>query len=136
MSIYTNLYYKVGVSFTLGMLSISSSAHAGGGGGGGADGSSANTIAETLTDSISQLPSLISALSYLAGITLGTLGVLKVKDHVENPQQTPLKEGAIRLATGGALLALPTIFSAMVTAIGDTPTEVVTPGVADIMFGT
>ena len=133
MSIYTNLYYKVGVSFTLGMLSMSPSARAGGG---GASGSSANTIAETLTDSISQLPSLISALSYLAGVTLGTLGVLKVKDHVENPQQTPLKEGAIRLATGGALLALPTIFSAMVTAIGDTPTEVVTPGVADIMFGT
>ena len=133
MSIYYTLYYKVGVSITLGILNMSTQAHAGGGG--GADGSSANSIAATMTDSISQLPSLISALSYLAGITLGTLGVLKVKDHVENPQQNPLKEGAIRLATGGALLALPTIFSAMVTAIGDTPTEVVTPGVADIMFG-
>lgn len=126
------LYYTMGVSMTMGLMGLSHTAHAGGGG--GADGSSANSIAQTLTESIAQLPSLISALSYLAGVTLGTLGVLKIKDHVENPQQTPLKEGAIRLATGGALLALPTIFSAMVTAV-DEGTNITQQDINAISFG-
>lgn len=126
-------YYTMGVSMTMGLMGLSHTAHAGGGGGGG-DGSSANSIAETLTESIAQLPSLISALSYLAGVTLGTLGVLKIKDHVENPQQTPLKDGAMRLATGGALLALPTIFSAMVTAV-DEGTNITQQDINAISFG-
>ena len=127
------LYYTMGVSMTMGLMGISHTAQAGGGGG-GADGSSANSIAQTLTESIAQLPSLISALSYLAGVTLGTLGVLKIKDHVENPQQNPLKEGAIRLATGGALLALPTIFSAMVTAV-DEGSNITQQDINAISFG-
>jgi len=52
------------------------------------------------------------------GILLGVLGVLKIKDHVENPGNTPLKDGAIRLAAGGGLLALPIIYSAMQNTIG------------------
>jgi hypothetical protein len=51
------------------------------------------------------------------GIMLGVLGILKIKDHVENPQQTPLKDGAIRLAAGGGLFALPIIYSAMKSTI-------------------
>lgn len=129
MAYFKNLYYAAGAALAMGMMGMPSAAHA------AATGSSANSIASTLVGSISALPSLISALAYLAGITLGTLGVLKIKDHVENPSQNPLKDGAIRLAVGGALLALPTIFSAMYNAIGDTPTEVSTPGMADILFG-
>jgi hypothetical protein len=52
------------------------------------------------------------------GILLGVLGVLKIKDHVENPGQTPLKDGAIRLAAGGALFALPIIYEAMFETVG------------------
>jgi hypothetical protein len=44
---------------------------------------------------------------------------MKIKDHVENPGNEPLKNGAIRLAAGGALLALPIIFEAMTETIGD-----------------
>lgn len=76
------------------------------------------TIAKNITTSISQLPGLLSALSYMFGILLGVLGVMKIKDHVENPQQTPLKDGAIRLAAGGALFALPIVYDAMFTTIG------------------
>jgi len=43
---------------------------------------------------------------------------LKIKDHVENPSQTPLQHGAIRLLAGGGLLALPVIFAAMEGSIG------------------
>lgn len=109
------LYYTMGVSLTMGMMSISTSAFAGGASGSGA---TASTIASGLNTSLSKLPFLVSSMSYLAGITLGVLGVLKIKDHVENPQQNPLKAGAIRLATGGALLAIPTILNAMVNSMG------------------
>jgi hypothetical protein len=52
------------------------------------------------------------------GILLGVLGILKIKDHVENPNQTPLKDGAIRLAAGGGLFALPIIYEAMFQTVG------------------
>ena len=48
---------------------------------------------------------------------IGTLGILKIKDHVENPPGTPLKEGAIRLLTGGALLTMPTMLDVVQTTI-------------------
>lgn len=78
------------------------------------------TIAENIVNSIASLPSLLSALAYMFGILLGVLGILKIKDHVENPGQTPLKDGAIRLAAGGGLFALPIVYDAMLTTVGTT----------------
>lgn len=77
-------------------------------------------IAENIADSIAALPGLLTSVAYLFGLLLGVLGVLKVKDHVENPGQTPLKDGAIRMASGGALFALPIVYEAMSNTIGDT----------------
>ena len=71
-----------------------------------------SNIAENITNSISELPTLLSALSYMFGLLLAVLGVMKIKDHVENPTQTPLKDGSIRLAAGGALFALPIVTKA------------------------
>ena len=75
-------------------------------------------ISANITKSIQDLPGLLAALSYMFGILLGVLGIMKIKDHVENPTQTPLKDGAIRLAAGGALFALPIMFEAMSATIG------------------
>ena len=77
-----------------------------------------SSIATNIATSIGSLPGLISALSYLFGVLIGVLGVMKIKDHVENPTQTPLKDGAIRLAAGGALFALPIATEAMLNTIG------------------
>ena len=46
-------------------------------------------------------------LDYVCGIGLGVAGILKLKGHVDNPGQTPLKDGLIRLGAGGGLLAFP-----------------------------
>ena len=54
----------------------------------------------------------------MVGILRDVLGVLKIKDHVENPSQTPLKDGASRLAAGGALFALPIIYESMFETLG------------------
>lgn len=101
---------QISAGFFAGMMATSS-AHAGT--------NNWSTIAGTMTNSISELPGLLSGVSYMFGLLLGTLGVLKIKDHVENPGQTHLKDGAIRLAAGGALFALPMITEAMLNTIGD-----------------
>ena len=75
-------------------------------------------IAKNIVSGSDQLPGLISAISYGLGLLLGVLGVLKLKDHVENPTQTPLRSGIIRLLAGGALFALPMIYEAAANTIG------------------
>ena len=77
-----------------------------------------SNIARNVTHSIEDFPGLLTGGAYLIGLGMGILGILKVKDHVDNPQQSPLKEGAIRLAAGGALFALPIVFEAMKSTIG------------------
>lgn len=104
-------YYKLGAAMTSGLVFASTDAYAGT--------ATFGTIAANINKSIADLPGLLTALSYLFGILLGVLGIMKIKDHVENPSQTPLKDGAIRLAAGGALFALPIIFDAMFMTVSD-----------------
>lgn len=77
-----------------------------------------NTIGVNIVDSVALLPGLLSGLAYLLGLLLGARGILKIKEHVENPHQLPLKDGAMGMLAGGGLFALPIIFSAMHTTIG------------------
>lgn len=77
-----------------------------------------NSILESIKDSIDRIPGLIAAVAYLLGLLLGFLGVLKLREHVENPDQVALKEPVIRLLTAGALFALPTIYNAMYDLAG------------------
>lgn len=77
-----------------------------------------SSIGLNIITSIAQLPSLLAGLAYMFGILLAVLGIMKIKDHVENPGQTPLKDGSIRLAAGGALFAIPIVSEAMTTTIG------------------
>lgn len=92
-----------------------------------------STISENIITSIQDLPSLLSGLSYMMGILLGVLGVLKIKDHVENPSNAPLKDGAIRLAAGGGLFALPIVYEAMQATVGQGQ-AVNTPQLNQIQF--
>ena len=73
-------------------------------------------ILGNIIDSIDTLPGLVTGLAYLLGLVAGVTGLLKIKEHVENPQ-TPVKEGLIRLLVGGMLFALPTIYAASYNTI-------------------
>lgn len=77
-----------------------------------------SSIAKNISDSIANLPTLLSGLAYMFGLLLAVLGIMKIKDHVENPGQTPLKDGSIRLAAGGGLFAIPIVTDAMLNTIG------------------
>jgi intracellular multiplication protein IcmD len=105
------LSLRMSAAFTAGILMTSSSAHADGSGGG-------QDIVANIVDSVSTIPALMATLCYIAGIALAILGILKIKAHVDNPQ-TPLKDGMMRLAAGGAFLALPVVLRAMSATIGD-----------------
>ena len=76
-----------------------------------------NEIGEDIIGGIEELPGLVTGTSYMLGTLLAVLGVLKIKDHVENPGQTPLQHGVIRLAAGGGLFALPIITESMTTLL-------------------
>ncbi len=93
-------------SFTMGTLA-STSANA------AATNKNFNDIASNITTGIETLPGLVSAICYMMGLLFAVLGMLKIKDHVENPSQTQLKDGAIRLAVGGGLFAIPIVSAAM-----------------------
>jgi hypothetical protein len=71
-----------------------------------------NAVLSSIGGSIDELPGIITVGAYLFGLLLGVAGLLKIKDHVENPDRVEMKEGVIRLLTGGALFALPTIYEA------------------------
>ncbi len=77
-----------------------------------------SSISNNISESIAGLPGLLTGVSYMMGILLGVLGILKIKDHVENPGNAKLQDGAIRLAAGGGLFALPIVYEAMQNTIG------------------
>lgn len=62
---------------------------------------------------------LISILCWVAGASLGVVSIFKLKQHVDSGGQTPMKDGLIRLAAGGALLALPFIERAMQASVSN-----------------
>lgn len=111
-------YYRSGAFMTLGLMGVGmNQASAAPGGGGAATDANFSELARNVTESVAGVPGMISGISYLVGSLLGVLGVMKIKDHVENPGNTPLKEGAIRLTAGGALFALPIIFESMLGSV-------------------
>lgn len=69
-----------------------------------------NIVLQNFMASIATLPGLVTAIAYLLGVLAVVIGIMKVRDHVENQEQTPMREGVIRLLIGGALFALPTIY--------------------------
>ncbi len=76
-----------------------------------------NDILANIVASLENTPALIAAFAYLLGLIIAINGILKIKEHVENPDSNPLREGIIRLLTAGALFALPTIYNAMFVSI-------------------
>lgn len=126
---------KVSALVVLSMLSGADAAFAGAAGGGAKK--SFNDIGENIIGGIDQLPGLVTGVSYMLGTLLAVLGILKVKDHVENPSQTPLQHGLIRLAAGGGLFALPIVTESMTTLLdpADGTAGAVTATVDAVQFG-
>lgn len=80
-----------------------------------------------MTDNVitasSGFTNLISTLAYIAGAGLALAGVFKLKQHVDNPAQAPMKDALIRLACGGLFLSLPFLLTVMQGSISNGENE-------------
>lgn len=104
-----HLHTKLAAILTVGAMSGVGSAHAGD--------TDFSTVTDNIVQSSSNIPNLVSTVAYVGGIGMGVAGVFKIKDHVGNPGQVPLKDGLVRLGAGGGLLALPFMTEAMTNTI-------------------
>lgn len=134
MTKFKSRLFKLQAAAAVALVAGVQDAHAGGAMG-NAPGADFSTIATNIITSIASLPGLLSGVAYMFGILLAVLGILKIKDHVENPGNTPLKDGAIRLAAGGALFALPIVYDAAFTTIGQEQNLVATADLNKVALG-
>jgi hypothetical protein len=70
------------------------------------------TVMTNTAESVTQVPSLLAGLSYLFGIVLGAMGIAKLYEHVQSPQQVQIWDSLKRFLAGGAFLALPMVIEA------------------------
>ena len=129
-----NKMMGVSAMVAVGLMTGAESANAAGAGGG----KSFNSVAGDIIGGIASLPGLVTGISYMLGVLLAVLGLLKIKDHVENPGNAKLKDGVIYLAIGGALFAVPIITTAMFELIDPAGTGggAVTSKVKAVTFAT
>lgn len=71
-----------------------------------ASGQLSNSI-DNVRDNLTTVPIIINYASYIIGVALGVAGVSKLKAHVDNPGQTPIKDGLGRLGASGLFISLP-----------------------------
>ncbi len=62
--------------------------------------------------SIQTLPGFVAAIAYAIGLVCAVTALIKLKDHVINPNQTPLSDSMKRFVAGGAFFSLPIVTSA------------------------
>lgn len=109
----SKLSHKLAAAATVGMLAGQSTA---------ALASSADDLTQAsknVVQAVSGTVALISTLAYIAGAGLALAGIFKLKQHVDNPAQAPMKDALIRLACGGMFLALPFMMRVMQGSISD-----------------
>lgn len=70
-----------------------------------------------LMSSSSRGVGIITAFAYLAGLLCGFLAILKLRDHVESPNQHPLSDSLKRFAAGGAFFSLPFVANVLRSTI-------------------
>jgi len=69
-------------------------------------------MAESITESFTNLTKLVTAASYLAGLAFSIGAIMKFKQHKDNPTQIPIGTPIALVFIAAALLFLPTILDA------------------------
>lgn len=78
-----------------------------------------NQIVTTLTGKeLTNVPDIIAAVFYIGGAAFTGAGLLKLKQHADNPTQVKLGEGVGRLSVGAALLTLPYLSTVVINTFG------------------
>ena len=75
-------------------------------------------MAEAAADDLETVPGLIAIAFYIIGAAIVGFGLLKLKRHVDHPQQTTIGSGLIAILIGVALIAAPAIINALGATFG------------------
>ncbi len=111
-AIIKSLFFTLGV---LGFVALSVyPALAGGpaGGAGCANGTLGGMMCNLINGS-DDLPGVITGFAYMAGLIAGFLGIMKLRQHVENPNSVEIWDPIKRFIMGGAFFALPYVATAI-----------------------
>ena len=73
-------------------------------------------MAKEAAEDLEAVPTLLAVAFYIIGAAIVGFGLLKLKRHVDHPQQTTIGSGLIAILIGVALIAAP----AVINALGDT----------------
>ena len=73
-------------------------------------------MAKEAADDLESVPALLAIAFYIIGAAIVGFGLLKLKRHVDHPQQTTIGSGLIAILIGVALIAAPPV----INALGDT----------------
>ena len=87
-------------------------------------------VANFATNSVTGGTTLVTALAYMIGIGLATVGMFKFKAHKDMPHQNKLSDAIVLIAVGAGLIWLPkTLESVQGTLFNDDPGDhVIGPG--------
>ena len=65
------------------------------------------TVMNSVIFNMGFIPALTSSISYITGIGFTIMGLIKMRDYVDNPSQNFMKDALARLLIGAALILLP-----------------------------
>ena len=75
-------------------------------------------MAEKAAADLDAVPGLLAIGFYIVGAAVAGFGLLKLKRHVDHPQQTTLGSGLIAILIGVALIAAPAIINGLADTFG------------------
>ncbi|GAB5389570.1 MAG: type IVB secretion system protein IcmD/DotP [Alphaproteobacteria bacterium] len=77
-------------------------------------------MAETLDSQLGSIAALISAVAFVLGLGLGASGLMKFRQHSDNPNAVPISQPIVRLVIAAMLVALPSVLGVGIgTFFGD-----------------
>jgi Ca2+/Na+ antiporter len=76
------------------------------------------TVANSVLNNIKSVPQLIGSISYVCGVALGVMSLLKFKEHNETKGQVKITSGIIYLLCSIILLSLPTVMNVGMETFG------------------
>ena len=89
-------------------------------------------MAAQITDSFKNVTSLITAISYLAGLAFAIGAILKFKQHKDQPGQIPIGQPIGLTLIAGALVFLPSVISTLGYTAFTNPSTATYSGTTDI----
>ncbi len=87
----------------------------------------AGSVMTTMNYNFRVLPTAVAWFSYLTGIGFTAVGLLKMRDYVDNPSQAPVKVALAYLFIGAMLVVLPYAVNVATESVGGASSGVSRP---------